>query len=60
MWHDVGCGLVAALFCTVAAWMLVGAGVPSWASALGAIAWWFVLEFAIRTVVAEVRRALGR
>jgi hypothetical protein len=57
---DVGCALVAALFCTVAAPVLVGAGAPSWVAALGAIAWWFVLEFAIRTVVDEVRAFYGR
>jgi hypothetical protein len=59
MWVDVGCVLVAASFCTVAAWVLVGAGAPSWAAALGAIAWWFVLGFAIRTVVTEVRAFYG-
>jgi hypothetical protein len=36
------------------------AAAPSWVAALGAIAWWFVLEFAIRTVVDEVRAFYGR
>jgi hypothetical protein len=57
---DVACALAAALFCAVAARALLDAGTPPWAAPLRALGWWFVLEFAIRTIVAEVRRALGR
>jgi hypothetical protein len=55
MWVDVGCAIASALFCTLAAWVVVGAGAPSWAAPIGALLWAAVLEFAIRTVVDEAR-----
>jgi hypothetical protein len=57
MWHEVGCALVAALFCAVAARVLLDAGASSGAAPLGVLAW--VVRAGVRDPHGDRRSAAG-